>query len=894
VIGKSIGAYEVIDALGSGGMGDVYRARDTKLNREVALKFLPEELVSDKSLLARFDREAKLLATLNHPSIATIHSIEEHDGKPFLVLELVEGESVHERLLKSTFLVRETMEICRQVASGLEAAHKKGIVHRDLKPANVMVSSDGRAKVLDFGIAKPLQYGQAAHVLSEAPDATAITATDTLVGTGPYMSPEQIRDKPLDRRTDIWSFGCLMFEMLTGKRAFQRETLADTLSAILEREPDWEALPKKTPVSVKLLLRRCLAKDPTQRLQHIGDARIEISDVITGPVESLTGKPDEAPGLPLWQVAAGLAAALVAGVVLGGLAFWGLSPAPDVPAVNKFPIPLPANETLGVGGSSSMALSADGQRLVYVARRGANQRLFLRELDQFDPVPIDGTEGAESPFFSPDGQSIGFFAEGELRRIGIVGGEADSLCSASDPRGATWGDDDAIYFSTASSGLWRVAASGGNPEELTSPDPALGEISHRWPQVLPGADAVILTVWAGSGSDETRIGVVSTEGGDVTPLLENASYGRYAASGHLVFERDDRLWAIPFQPGSSSASGTAVPVLDDLVVHGEVGVAYFALSESGSIVFAPGGVLQSGPALAWVEPDGSVEPLPLDSRAFGYPRVSPDGRRLAATIVDGEQSDIYIADLERGGSFTRFTSEGQNTIPLWSPDSSRLVFARLVIDSDGLPQWGLFMQPTDQSEPAQQLTSGASLLFPSSFSSDGNTLAYTQWDPEGTPDIHLLQMRSSPAQEPFLATPDDEYEAVFSPDGQWIAYVSNRTGQREVYVRGLGPTAGTYQISTDGGTEPEWSMDSGEIFYRSGNRIMTVTVPRAPRLVAGTPRPLFDGPYEEESLFAANYDYDPNENRFLMISNEQLVPARQLRMVLNWFEELSDRASSDR
>ncbi len=887
MIGTSIGSYEVLSALGSGGMGDVYRARDTKLNREVALKFLPDELLSDDSLLARFDREAKLLATLNHPNIATIHSIEEHDGKPFLVLELVEGESVHERLLKGRPLVRETLEICRQVASGLEAAHKKGIVHRDLKPANVMVTPEGRAKVLDFGIAKPTKYGQAAHDLSEAPDATAITATDTLVGTGPYMSPEQIRDKPLDRRTDVWSFGCLMFEMLSGKRAFQRDTLADTLSAILERDPDWDLLPQKTPVSVRLLLRRCLAKEPTQRLQHIGDARIEISDVITGPVDGLTGRPEPAPAMPRWQVAAGLASAIAAGLIVGALATWAMRPTIERPSVNKFPIPIPAFQMLGVGGAASMALSPDGQRLVYVARRGSSQRLFLRELDQFEPVPIDGSEGAESPFFSPDGEWVGFFADGGLWKIGVVGGEPVPLCSVSAPRGASWGVDDFIYFSTASAGISRVPSTGGNPEELTQPDSSQGEISHRWPQMLPGGDAVIFTIWVGADSDSTTIGAFSPSNGQVTPLVDNASYGRFASSGHLVFERDEGLWAAPFDAGGLTV-GDAVPMLDDVLTDSAVGVPYFALSENGTIVYAPGGVLQPGPALAWVDLEGAVEPLPLPSRVFAYPRVSPDGRKLAVTIVDGELSNIYLSDLERGGGFNALTFEGNNSIPVWSPDSSQLAFA-----SYRSEQWGLFMRPADLSGPPRELITGDSIKIPSSFSSDGNSLAYAEWDPEGTPDIRLLTIGSSSTQESFLSTPNDEYEAMFSPDDQWVIYVSNQTGQREVYMRGMGSAGGTYQISTDGGTEPEWSVGGDEIYFRSGDRVMAVSVPRPPRFVAGTPRLLFDGPYDSEAFFAANYDFDPHGNRFLVVSNAQLVPTRELRVVLNWFEELQDRARTE-
>jgi hypothetical protein len=406
--------------------------------------------------------------------------------------------------------------------------------------------------------------------------------------------------------------------------------------------------------------------------------------------------------------------------------------------------------------------------------------------------------------------------------------------------------------------------------------------------MLPGGDAVIFTIWAGTGSVGTKIGAVSPSSGQVTPLIDNASYGRFASSGHLVFERDEALWAAPFDAGGLTV-GEAVPMLDEVLTDSAVGVPYYALSENGTIVYAPGGILQPGPALAWVDLEEAVEPLPLPSRVFAYPRISPDGRKLAVTIVEGELSNLYLSDLERGGGFNAFTSEGSNSIPVWSPDSSQLAFASYRSD-----QWGLFMGPADQSEPPRELTTGDSVKIPSSFSSDGDILAYTEWDPEGTPDIRFLTLGSSPTHESFLGTPNDEYEAMFSPDDQWVAYVSNQTGQREIYIRGVGGAGGTYQISTEGGTEPEWSVDGDEIYFRSGDRVMVVSVPRPPRFVAGTPQLLFDGPYDPEAFFAANYDFDPNENRFLVISNAQLVPTRELRVVLNWFEELKDRARTER
>ena len=890
VPGSSLGAYDIIELLGAGGMGEVFRARDSKLNRDVALKFLPEELSSDEQLLARFEREAKLLALVNHPNIATIHAIEEAGGSPFLVLELVEGENLSQVLQKGPLPVHEALKFCRQIAAALEAAHRKGIVHRDLKPANVVVTPDGLVKVLDFGIAKAIQFGEAASGLAEDAESHELTATGTLIGTGPYMSPEQVRGKSAGKRADIWAFGCVLYQTLTGKPAFGRDTLADTLTSILEQEPNWDLLPGTTPESIRRLMKRCLAKDLAERLQHIGDARIEIDETIRTPSARLAGAAAEAPVSRL-RLAAGLVIGIALGAVAAGLAVWSFGPAATPSPEVQFSIQLPPNGLLGLGGGASVDVSRDGERFVFVVREGGNQQLYRRARNRTELTRIEGTLGAESPFFSPDGDWVGFFAAGELRRVPYAGGEDDVqvVCEVSDLSGASWAPGNTIYFGTPASGLMKVPASGGSPEPFTTRDAALGEIGHRWPQVLPDGETVLFTVWA-QDPRQTRVAVASADGA-VTDIVPNARYGRHVAPAHLLFVQDGALHVAPFHPEDLQL-GEPVRIEEELLNDPAIGVVHLAVADDGTAIYAPGDELRSGPAIAWVADDQTRPEVHSPGGAYAelsYPRASPGGGELALQVGDGDRWDIAVLDLD-DNRLNVLTLEGIFFAPEWSETGDRLIF--------GSASGGLFSMPAAGTitEPVA-VTGSERFQAPTSWC--GDLVLFTEVTAEGL-RVGVVDASAKTTPETFLAEAGvNLYEAVFSPDCRWVAYVRNPLGQREVYVRGAPGSASDeiLQISFDGGSEPMWSEDGKSIIYRrEDDRFAEVTVETEPNLDRGDENILLDGgPYEpEEALSKANYDIDP-DGRLVMIGDAQLISTNvPLTVVLNWPLQLERRAPSGR
>ncbi len=548
--GTRLGPYEILCAIGAGGMGEVYQAHDTKLGRDVAVKVLPEVFAHDADRLSRFQREAKMLASLNHPNIATIHGLEQSGGTSYLVMELVSGETLAERVKAGPLGIEQALKIAVQIADALEAAHEKSIIHRDLKPANVKVTPEGKVKVLDFGLAKAFAGDAANEDIGNSPTlSAAATMQGTILGTAAYMSPEQARGKSVDKRTDIWAFGCVLYELLTGMRAFEGETTTEILAAVLRGEPDWQALPETTPLSIRALLRRCLQKEMNKRARDAGDARIEIEEALAAPftAELSTAAPTKGfHALGPRALILGLGALSLAAAV-AGVAVWNLKPSPPQP-VTRTVITLPPGQQLAsVDFGAPVVVSPDGTHLAYVARQGSTQQLYLRSMNSFDARPIPSTDGAESPFFSPDGQWLGFFAEGKLRKVSLSGGAALTLCSAPADRGASWGPDDTIIFAPSfSSGLFRVSAAGGTPKPLTTPEHKNGEISHRWPEILPGGKAVLFTIWAGTGVDDLRIGVLSLETGERRVLVEGGTYARYVPPGYMVYARAGGLLAVPF------------------------------------------------------------------------------------------------------------------------------------------------------------------------------------------------------------------------------------------------------------------------------------------------------------------------------------------------------------
>ena len=902
MVGKSLAHYEILEPLGAGGMGEVYRAHDTTLKRDVAIKVLPEEFTTDKDRLARLEREAHLLASLNHPNIASIHSLEEAQETRFLVLELVEGKTLADRLVASGRLeVEEALEIARQIAEALEAAHEKGIIHRDLKPANVKVTPDGKVKVLDFGLAKAHEVegpaGEISPDLTQSPTVAAGTRTGVILGTAAYMSPEQARGQPLDKRTDIWSFGCVVYEMLTGRRAFGAGTVSDAIAAILKDDPEWSALPDATPVNVRLLLRRCLQKEPRRRLRDIGDAWAEIDDALSEPPMGLpsTAATLGQPRLGRRAVLLSVAAAFALGAVVAGLAVWSLTrPTPSRPQpLTRWGIDIPQTGGVGSRGPGHfLALSPDGRHLVYSSGIGDQAQLYVRSMDRLEADPIPGTHDAHHPFFSPDGQWIGFFAEEKLKKISLSGGAPITLCEARDPRGATWARDDTIVFATDSAGLLRIPAAGGTPEVVAEPDFQRGEIGYRWPEALPDATAVLFTVWR-EGFEDASIAVLSLETGEQRLLAEPGTNPLYAPTGHIVFARLGSLFAVPFDLGRLQVSGQPVPMLEG-VLSFPGGAANFSLSGDGSLVYIPGGVQSGNFTLVWVERDGTATPLTEKHRTFWVPRLSPDGQRLAVWILEGGRSEVWVYEIGRD-TFSRLTLEGANYSPEWSPDGEWVVFS----SDRGGEEGNLYRKPADFSGPAERLLEKKNRQFPGSFTPDGKLLAYTELHPTTGADIWVLPLEAEGAPQPLLATSFAEASPRFSPDGRWIAYMSEESGQSEVYVQPFPEPGGRWQVSDDGGTEPLWSRDGRELFYRASRKMMVVEVETEPEFSPGTARPLFEGPYLSAlagAVYGAGgYDVAADGQRFLMIELEEDAPAlTQIVVVLNWLEELERLVPTNR
>jgi serine/threonine-protein kinase len=899
-------------------MGEVYRARDTKLRREVALKVLPETFAADPDRRARFTRESHVLASLNHPNIAAIHGLEESEGITALVLELVEGPTLAERLRDASRLgpegaglpVDDALKIAVQIADALEAAHEKGIVHRDLKPANIKLTPDERVKVLDFGLAKalgPAEGGQGEGARSfdvDAPSSPTMTAMASrlgmIIGTAAYMSPEQAKGKAVDKRADIWAFGCVLYEMLAGRRAFDGEDVTDMLVATMTKEPDWSTLPPSTPPRIVELLRRCLKKDPRERLRDIGDARMEIDEAMREP--SPSPAPTTAPER-VWRKA--LVPWTIAGLMtLVGVIAVGSRRTHEpgaIQAAARLAVVVPDGDQLWLGAeygdSPALAISPDGSRLVYVASHGGTTRLYVRRLSEFTASPIAGTEGGFAPFFSPDGQSVGFFTERELRKVSLSGGSPTTVCQVSPvTRGGAWGSDDTIFFVDGSaSGIRQVAATGGNTKVVTTVDLERGERSQRWPEVLPGGQAVLYTLeTSGEGQgDGTHVVVHSLKTGESRIVIRGASSARYVASGHVIYASRGSLLAAPFDVTRLVVTGAPVPVLNGVRV-GALDAAQFAVSQAGLLAYVPGGAEKEQRSLVWVDRRGHEQTLPIPPRPYSSPVLSPDGQRLALLIRPGSTSDIWTYDVTRG-SLGRLTFRVAES-PVWTPDGRRITFSSRVPltreyqEQQNFPwdyRLSLFSQDADGNGTPKELLLRMGVQFPGSWTPDGRVLAYVDGDFTGNRlDIWLLTVGEDSKSTPFLNTPFDEIQPVFSPDGRWIAYVSNESGRHEVYVRPFpGPAGGRSLISIDGGVEPRWRRDGRELFYRSGDKMMAVAVATTAAFRAEAPHLLFEGRHLQGGTRPGfpQYDVTPDGQRFVMITEpERVAPPTRLHVVLNW------------
>jgi eukaryotic-like serine/threonine-protein kinase len=888
--GRTLGPYTLGPLLGSGGMGDVYRARDERLGRDVAIKLLPDAVAASPDRLARFEREARVLGALNHPHIGAIHGLEQTDGLRALVLELIDGPTLKERLDRGALPLEDSLRTARQIADALQAAHRKGIVHRDLKPSNIALSDRGVAKVLDFGIAK-----------FDDPDVTSEpsvveTREGLVLGTVAYMSPEQARGLAVDKRTDIWAFGCVLYEMLTGTRPFPGNTAADVLGAITSREPDWTALPAETPRRVRDLLRRCLAKDPDRRLHDIADARIEIDDALADP-----GTPDEQEaaarfsrrGTPmaLWAIATL--------VTVAATTAWMAWPASDGPASREravhAAIPLPEGASVfEIGRGSSVAVSPDGTRIAYVGIAKGQRRLYVRSLDDSIDRVLLGTEGASSPFFSPDGLWIGYVGDvpvGSLKKVSFEGGDPVTVLDARPGNppafavsGGWWASDHTIVVSVQnppqSRGLWRLTATGGAPVRIVE-RPHSEEVM-AWPQLLDRGDAVIYTsVQRGFGG--SRIVVQSLPDGEPKTLVERAVYGRVVTTGsgrsYLVYARAEGLEAVAFDPVSLSLAGPAAPVLPGVQTNLSGG-AFFSVSRGGLLAYVPGGLTERDKTAIWVDREGRETEIGV-IRGLGFQyRLSADGRRLVMPDVDGPARDLWVADLAEGGDPRRITFGGSHHLPVWTQDG-RIIYAK------GSPG-NLFIKSASPSDDEEQLAQSPRDQLPGSVSPDGRWLAYSEDVPKRSMDIWLMSLEKPYDRRSLISTPMADMKPVFSPDSRWVAYQSGGT-ERSVFEIYLASVEGDHRhipVSRGSGRNPLWSPDGRELYYRTinpgqGGDMMVVPIDTSgqePRI--DNPRVLFPSPYQGEG------DIGPDGRFLLLRVTREESPTRFIPLVFNWFTEL--------
>jgi Tol biopolymer transport system component len=880
-------------------MGEVYRARDTRLDRDVAVKIVSETFAHDQERLARFQREAKTLALLNHPNIGGIYGLEEASGVTALVLELVEGSTLADRIARGPIPLDEALPLAKQIAEALEAAHEQGIVHRDLKPANIKVREDGTVKVLDFGLAKALEGELPAADMSMSPTlSVAGTRMGVILGTAAYMAPEQARGKTVDRRADIWAFGCVLYEMLAGRGAFHGDDVSMTLAAVMMKDPDWGALPTTVPSALRRLVRTCLEKDPKRRLQAAGDARLEIDRILSGaPEEASTPAVAVAPppwrGALPWGLASMLGAAFVTVLVLW--APWR-NAAPSAPV--RLETAIGADASI-VNLTASLAVSADGSTLAFAAQNSQGaQELYVRRLDELRATPLTSTAGARNPFFSPDGQWIGFFADGKVKRIAVTGGAAVTLADAADDRGGAWAEDGSIIFqpATAGSGLLRVSSAGGATEMLT--DLEAGQFTHRWPQVLPGGDAIMYTAHTSVTAFDDAVVVVQPIPVGVPRVVQRGGYyGRYLPSGHLVYMHKGTLFAVPFDLQRLAPTGQAVPVIEGVRAYsggsggGSAGSAHVAWTNDGVAIYVAG---QDGPdesPLQWMDRTGNVTGLRVAPTAWGNPHFSPDGRRLAIDIRTG-QTDVFVYEWARD-TLTRVTfAAAEDMKPIWTPDGRRLAFRS---SRDG--SFNLYWQRADGSGDVQRLTESQNLQTPASWHPSGKFLAFFETRQTTGQDLMVLPLEGDETSgwkpgKPtvFLSTPFNETEPIFSPDGRWIAYQSQESGRFEVYVRPFPGPGGRWQVSTDGGITPVWSRTRPEIFYANSDNRLMVTSYRAEGDVFATDKPKqwVDRRFILRPGFIS-FALHPDGERFALAAapdNESALRQDKLVFIFNFFDEL--------
>ncbi|MEQ1892893.1 MAG: protein kinase [Planctomycetota bacterium] len=881
--GSSLAHYSILGPLGAGAMGEVYRARDSKLGREVAIKVLPEHFADDEERLKRFEREAKTLASLNHPNVAQIFGVDQVGDTCFLVLELVPGESLEERLRRGPLALEDALDVCRQIAEGLEAAHEAGVIHRDLKPANIRVTPEGKVKVLDFGLAKPMQLASE----TRSTDSVLSTEQGRLLGTPTYMAPEQARGKSIDRRIDIWAFGCVLYECLTAKRAFDGETLSDVLSSVLRSEVALEGLPAATPARVRELLRRCLHKDPRQRLRDIGDARLVLEGADAGAAEASAPRATPTGRALPWSLCALLAVLLVL-VSLRSAGLFGAASEVEGPARTPVRVSLALPEgQIGVPDEMPLAISPDGSQVVYVGLNDEITRLYLRPLGVATATPIAGTEGAKSPFFSPDGRWLGFFAQSKLKKVTVGGSALEALADAPGARGGVWGVDDTIYYApTNASSLWRVPAAGGAASEATYLDRAAGEISHRWPELTPDGKTLLFSIWTGPGHEERHVARQTPGESAHTVLVRGGGSPRFFAPGHLCYGSLDSLFTVPWTPERNTLAGVVPVELPEYTRQEGEGSSAFTFSRNGTLAYLPGGPERRLLRLMRVDRAGVGEPLPLPERSYQSIALSPDGRRAIVQIDEGVVG-LWMLDFARMTLTPFATSGGSSQAAVWTLDGKRVIYRGT---RAGLRN--LFWKSADGTGEEQRLTEKPDVVqTPTSISPDGRWLAFNEEGKahkgRGVWGLPLGTDPFAPSGEPTLLA--DGFDGQFSPDGRWVAFESELSGRSETYLQPFPGPGSRQTVSTGGGESPRWARDGRELYYTTLDRLMVVTIPATGELSIGAPELLFEGSYRGD--VNANTPYDVTaDGHFLRV--QQVQPERSLthiELVLGWSAELEPK-----
>ncbi len=908
MIGRTIAHFEIEAPLGAGGMGEVYRARDTRLGRSVAVKMLPEEFARDPDRIARFEREAKLLAALNHANIAALYGLEQAGGEHFLIMELVEGNTLAERIARGPVPVEDALKIAHQMAEALEAAHEKGIVHRDLKPANVKITPEGKVKVLDFGLAKALEEAspQAKSMNTQSPTLSVMaTHAGMILGTAGYMSPEQARGHATDQRSDIFSFACVLYEMLTGRQTFQGDTVTDVIASIVARDPDWRAIPANLHPRIEELIRRCLAKNRKDRWHAIADVRVELETIMADPHGLKLHAVREGPRQPLWRraIPSAVAALLVAGIAVAAtVAVMNARPSPPA-VVTRFPLVLPEGQRFLNSARGVITMSPDGATVVYAA----DGQLYLRNMADMETRPIQGTsQNVNRPFFSPDGRWVAYTSrtEQKLKKIAVTGGAAVDISDYVDANsgfGPTWNSDDYIYVGRPKS-IARVSGNGGTLETVVTLKD--DETAHR-PQLLPGGDALLFTLARGampgaSRWDSAQIVVQSLKSGERKTLIPGGSDGRFVPTGHIVYALGTTVLAVPFDMKKLQVTGGPVPIVEGVrrasVAGGGGADAQFAFANNGSMVYIPGSqATTTDLALVLVDRSGTRKALNIRPGPYASPRISPDGKRLAVATDDGKDQIIWIADLNDAAPIRRLTFEGGNRRPLWTRDSQRVAFS-----SNRGGEEVIFWQRVDGgvADRLARIEQGFATL--ESWSPDGKVLIFTSRPGGSSAGVWMLAL--GPNQTPKLIVAPPASNSSLSPDGRWLAYSADESGTTEVYVQPFPPTGEKHQVTTGGANNPLWSPDGKRLFFLKPDgpaiqvgttrQIMEVDVRTDQRFGLGKIRPL---PIEGIVTTGPRpYDVTPDGKQFLVMvlksqAEAEKAPAEQINITLNWFEELKQR-----